>query len=285
MRLVRAAVLAASLAVPVGCTLFSDFGGFSEGAPAPGADSGGGDASTSTDAATTTDGTPSGGDAGPDGSPYKLAVLADSPVAYWPLDEAAGANVAKDVIGGRNAEVIGTVKLGVKGIDGNALEREVGGGRLEVGDFFDLAGNQAYSIEFWGWEKGVGDFENVLAKRDGALKGWIVYFRNDGFSTSIQIEQKYAAGQRTTYAPVPDARARLHHIVFVFDPAAGTDTRQRVYIDSIRTDGFSDDGAADDVTTPLVFVPSFIGVLDEIAIYDHALTATRIAEHFALGKN
>lgn len=280
MTVARAACIFVTIAAFAGCSLFSDLGGFSD-QPAPPAS----DAGTSADTATAeggssgpADGSPA--DAGADASPYKQAVIADQPVAYWPFDEAAGANVARDIIGGKNADVIGMLTFGVKGADGTAVERTATGGSLDVGDFFDLAGKQAYSIELWGFSKGTNQFENVLSKRGDTGNGWIVYFR-DG-NDSVQIEQRYAAGQRTTFAPLPAPKASLHHIVFVYDPNDPTEKRQRVYIDSTRTDGFSDDGDADDSTTPLRML-LFVGILDEVAIYHHALSAERIAEHFKLG--
>ena len=50
----------------------------------------------------------------------------------------------------------------------------------------------------------------------------------------------------------------------------------------MRTNGFSDDGAADDTTETLGMM-AFVGLLDEVALYDHALTTERIAEHYELG--
>jgi hypothetical protein len=281
MTFARGALAFVTLAAFAGCSLFSDFGELS-GDPAPINDSG-------FDGDLTLDGPPFDGssgppdapalDAGPDASPYKQAVLADQPIAYWPFDDAVGSNVARDVIGGKNAEAVGALTFGVKGADGTAVERVPGGGGFTVGDFFDLAGQQAYSIELWGWPKGDSQFENILDKRDVSGKGWIVYFRG---GTEVQIEHTYAAGQRTTYKGLPEPTSRLHHIVFVFDPSQPTETRQRVYINSVRTDGFSDDGPADDVTKALTMF-HFIGVLDEVAIYHRALSAERISTHYELG--
>jgi hypothetical protein len=281
MRVARVAGVFVTLTAFAGCSLFSDLGSYSDDPSVSSPEAG-----SAPDGPTTTDGSSGGsdapptGDAGPDASAYKQAVLADQPVAYWPFDEAPGANLAKEIIGGKNAEVLGNVTFGVKGADGTAISRDAAGGHLEVGDYFDLAGTQAYSIEFWGWPKGTGEFENILHKRNANGKGWIVYFR-DG-SDSVQIEQPYVAGGRTTFAPLPVPKDRMHHIVFVHEPMDPTEKRQRVYIDTIRTNGFSDDGPADDVTTPLTMF-DFVGVLDEVAIYHHALSAERIAKHYELG--
>jgi hypothetical protein len=280
MRVARSAGIFVTLGAFAGCSLFSDLGSYSEQDPAASP----AEAGASADAPTNGDGSSGvpdgpGIDAGPDASAYKQAVLADQPVAYWPFDDAVGSNVAKEIIGGKNADVLGAITFGVKGADGTAIQRSATGGYLDVGDYFDLAGHQAYSIEFWGWPKGTNEFENILNKREDG-KGWIVYFR-DG-NGSVQIEQPYAAGQRTTFAPLPAPKDRLHHVVFVFDPMDPTERRQRVYIDTLRTNGFSDDGPADDVSISLTMF-GFVGVLDEVAIYHHALSSERIAKHYELG--
>lgn len=280
MMVARGACVFVALAAFAGCTLFSDFGGYSEEPDGAADSSAAMDVTTSDDGASGFPDAPSV-DAGPDASPYKRAVLADGPIAYWPFDDAAGASFAREVVGARNAEAVGAITFGVAGVDGTAVERVVNGGNLDVGDHLDLAGQQAYSIEFWAFMKGTAEFENVFHKRDGNRKGWIVYFR--GGAESVQIEHTYAAGQRTTFAKMPLPKAKFHHVVFVFDPADPTEKRQRVYVDGMRTDGFSDDGPADDVTTSLRLLESMVGILDEVAIYDRALTVERIAAHFALG--
>jgi hypothetical protein len=279
MPVARAAWIFVTLLAFVGCSLFSDLGGYSDDPVAAVPDSGAlPDATTADGPNAPPDASPAI-DAGADASAYKQAVLADQPIAYWPFDDGAGASFAREAIGGKNADVIGTLAFGVAGVDGTAVERSDTGGDLNVGDFFDLAGQQAYSIEFWAWPKGNAEFEDVLHKRDENGKGWIVYFRDA--SKDIQIEHTYAAGQRTTFAPVPSKTA-FHHFVFVFDPADPTETRARVYIDNVRTNGFSDDGPADDVTKSLAML-RFVGLLDEVAIYDHALGAARVSAHFAVG--
>lgn len=278
MTVARVAVCFVGFASFVGCSLFSDLGSYSEDPPVddsgPSRDAAIADGSSdSQDAAVVVD-------AGPDGSPYKQAVLADRPMAYWPFDEAAGSSFARDVIGGKNADVVGAVTFGKPGVDGTAVERSSGDGSFDVGDHFDLAGTQPYTIELWGWPKGNEQFENILYKRREDMVGWIVYFSDA--SQNVSIEQRYGAGQRVAYAPVPLAKTKFHHIVFVFDPADPTDKRLRLYVDNVRTNGFSDDGAADDTTETLGMM-AFVGLLDEVALYDHALTTERIAEHYELG--
>ena len=282
MTVARVAVCFAGFASFVGCSLFSDLGGYSEEPPTAVSDSGADvDATIANDGSSGPPDAPAPIDAGPDGSAYKQAVLADQPMAYWPFDEGAGSSFARDIIGGKNAALVGAVTFGKPGVDGTAVERSSGGGNFDVGDFFDLAGTQPYTIELWGWPKGTGQYENILYKRRQDFVGWIVYF--SAASQDVSIEQRYAAGQRVAYAPLPDgAKTKFHHIVFVFDPVDPTDKRMRLYIDNVRTNGFSDDGAADDTSQSLGMM-DFVGLLDEVALYDHALTTERIDAHYKLG--
>lgn len=54
------------------------------------------------------------------GQTYEQRVLALSPYAYWPLNEAAGATTALDLVGGYNSTALSGVTFGAAGIgDGN----------------------------------------------------------------------------------------------------------------------------------------------------------------------
>lgn len=286
MRFVRAVIVGAIVAAPAGCTLFTDFGGFSE-KPPPAASEAGAvvDAAPSADVSTdeTSETSAPVADAGPDASPYKLAVLADQPIAYWPFDEAPGANVAREIIGGKNAQLTGTMKFGVAGVDGTAIERTLADGTFDVGDNFDLPGKQAFSVELWAKPQSLDEYANVLYKRNAKLEGWVVYFVRNGVEITAAMEQRYPTGARYQKGLVFDPAGRLHHVVHVYDPTDTLDKRSRTYVDGVRTNGFNpDDNPSVDLTEPLQMATSFIGVLDEVAIYDHALTGERIAEHYKL---
>lgn len=277
--------------VLAGCSLFSDLGGFSEGASqttdAGGVDEGSSDA-TAGDAAPS-EGGPSTVDAGPDASKYTLEVLADKPIAYWPFDDAAGCVLVKEIVGGKNAGFSGTLGCGAEGISGTGISKTERDQVLEVGDYFDFAGEVPYSVEAWAkpsFEE--TEYPTIINKRPpGGTVGWDVYFhkRIDETEPGFQMEHTSPnGGNRTVFITTPDATARYHHVVVTFDRMVAMGAHLRLYYDGVRTDGFDDQILAADTTTPLWLLNGFKGLADEIALYDHALSVERVQAHHQAGK-
>lgn len=278
----RLMLVVSAIAAAAGCSLFSDLEGFSDPGQVAADAAPSGDAGSSTDAEVTPDSGDSSADAG---ATYRDEVLADAPIAYWPLDDAPGSTIAREIVGGRDGTAVdGTITFGGPAIAGGALQMPDQGGHLEVGDFFDLAGKTAYSIEFWAKPTLVRQFHDVLRKRDALLQGWIVYFHQlDSPTGTVALEQKYPDGGRGAYPGITPVDDRYHHYVFTYDPVLPVASRMRLYFDAVRRDGNSDDGAAKDTDVPLLIADGYVGLLDEIAIYDHALTAERVLAHFQRG--
>ena len=260
---------ATGAALLAGCGLFVDLGGLS-GEAAGAAD--GGEAGVSSEAGAT-----ASGDGGADAavaSAYRDAVLADRPVSYWPLDEAPGSLVAKDIVSGRDATLTGAATFGVRGVAGTALSVTSRDAFLEVGDVHDLAGQAPFTIEAWAQPKITEDFTNLGAKRDERGQGWILYFRDNG---ALQFEQRWASGQRVGFSDTPRAYPQPAHVVVTFDG-----TKLAMYLDGEKlAKTFQDPGSASDLTVPLVWSAGYEGLLDEIAIYDRALPPDRVVAHRA----
>ena len=200
----------------------------------------------------------------------------------WPFDEAVAERSARDIAGGKHASVVGQVTFGVPGVDGTALSRTDGSqGYVEVGDYFDFPGKQVYSIEFWAARTAAGvTFANVLEKRTSDnLVGWVIYHFEDldNGPTSMRMEHKADSAYRYVEAPLADPKP-MHHFVFVYEP-----NDFRAYVDGTRSNGTANDGDGEDTTQSLVIVQSYVGTIDELAIYDHALAYERIMKHFELG--
>lgn len=269
--MVRRASWAVAVAALSGCGYFVDLGGLSEDAPPPG-DAGVTDAASSSgdDAAAPS---PTR-DAATAVSAYRAAVLADTPTSYWPMDEAPGSIVAKDILGGRDATLTGRGTFGATGIAGTALSIPDRDAFLEVGDVFDFAGQVPFTVEAWVLPKLDATFTNVASKRTNGL-GWVLYFRDNG---QVQFEQSSSGGERVGFS---EGAARTYdrpvHVVVTYDGS-----KLGMYLDGeklLKT--FQAAGAAGDLTTPLQLAGGFAGVLDEIAIYDRALPADRVAAHRA----
>lgn len=224
-------------------------------------------------------------------STYAARVLADGPIAYYPLDDPSGERI-RDLSGrGRDGFLVDASKaeLGVPGVSastGKAIRLKSFDG-IHVGDGFDFAGRVPVTIEAWvrpdpqptrlGWRH---IFSN-LELRNGPVSGNYFYW-NDDDANRVAFERWSGRVSRQTVAvdrgtPLPEDR--FTHVVGV---VSGGETL--LYIDGqqVATGLVLGDCAANDV--PASFGINFFGTLDELAIYDRALPAARIRAHHAAGR-
>ncbi|HEY8079137.1 MAG TPA: LamG-like jellyroll fold domain-containing protein, partial [Labilithrix sp.] len=157
-----------------------------------------------------------------------------------------------------------------------------GGGQLDVGDAFDFVGASAFSVELWATPALTSSFQNVAEKRafdGGAADGWVLYFNSvDGGMAEVQFEQPAwgAADQRVAWSEI-DGAARPLHVVVTYDSSQGI----RLYVNDVRTaNAFDADGGPIANGIALTLLGGYTGMLDELAIYDHALSQDRVAAHF-----
>ncbi|HSO40615.1 MAG TPA: LamG domain-containing protein [Labilithrix sp.] len=271
-----------SLAVG-GCTLLTDLEGLSgpsaePGDAGPGADArtdggGGGDGASPPLDAAVADGA----------SPYVAAVLADGPVAYYPLDETTG-TTARDVVAGKNGTWVGKALLGVGAVVGVGAQLDGESTRLEMpAGSFGFAGKVPYTIEVWMNPAVVGTAVRFLldqGARNGPSGGYQIYLNNDFFLCSRAGTDGGADGYGNITPVLP---GQFTHIAMTYD---GTQV-------NLYANGSSKGPANGVLAIPsaadgrLVFGDSVGGqffklaaLIDEIAIYDKALSEERIRAHF-----
>lgn len=281
MRVTHGFVYAAAVAgvALAGCSLFTDLSGFSEPAneldaraPAPEADAA---PDAAPDAA---DGAASDG-----GSAYVAAVLADGPIAYYPLDDASGTS-ARDVVGGKNGAWVGKSALAVQGAVGTGALFDGATTRLEMpAGSFGFTGKVPYTIELWLSVSAVGTAVRFLldyaAGADDSA-GYRIYFNNDFFLCS----RADAAGADGYGSITPIAPSAFVHLAMTYDGA-----QVHLYANGSSNGPANGNRALPSIANGrLVFGDSaggqffkLAGVLDEIAIYDKALPAARVAAHYA----
>ncbi len=261
------------IATPFACTLTTDFDGLSGGL-----EDAGGDASLSSETGTSTE---AGADAG-DG--YRLAVMADKPSAYWTFDEPAGSMGAADVAGPFDARVDGVVTFGVAGVRGGAIQA-ARTGKLMAGDVFDFSGQSPYSLEAWiRYERPSNNvtFYDIFTKRDDVDIGYALYVRDEPPLLTAQWEHNLNPGGRGSSAVV---KANVWtHLVVTYEAASWIGVK--LYVDGVLSmQGDYDDHKDGPATSSeLVLAAGFVGTVDEMAIYEHALTEERVKLHAALGK-
>jgi hypothetical protein len=276
-----AALVALGACLGFACSLTTDLDGLAGGAAADLADTGVSDAVPQGSAI---DGAqqPDGGDAGADAADYRSTVMADGPVLYYRFEDSQGSNVAKDDIGGRDAILTGPATFGGIGASGQAIALN-GSTSLEVADVLDFAGKVPFTLEAWVKSSATGQDQILFRKREeqaGMLKGYILYLKSD---RTAQFEGWGVELSAWTEMVLPPSRF-THLVVSVgYEGGKGNSF---MYVDGQRSANGGYDNTTDlvDTLTKLTLGIGFIGTLDEVAIYDKALTPQRILAHFRAGK-
>lgn len=225
-------------------------------------------------------------------------VVADAPVAYWRLDEAAGAATACDLVGGHDGAYDFGVVLEQPGAilgDANPSAAFSYGG-IVVPYNRDLNPYTTFSLEAWVNvdPAGAGTDRPILWSSTSYM-GWAF-----GYALSVNASDAWAftTGQRTGGFDVltggAAAAAGWHHVIGTFDDATGD---KRLYVDG--------ELVAQTTTAPGTFAPNqatpdappfdqgigwnlrdnltFYGGLDEVAFYDYALAPSQVATHHVVG--
>jgi len=214
---------------------------------------------------------------------YAAAVLADDPVAYWRLGEAPGSATAANSMGAPDGTYVGGVTRGAEGIFGasgdTAAELDGASGSVEVGDFFDFAGQVACSIEAWVRPTIIEvEIRRIVNKEvaDG-VDGWDVSVSTD---SGLRFD-RYAVGTRDQAIVAPPATGSWNHVVATYDGS-----EMCIYVNANPVCASASLSLTD--TNAALFIGSrggterhFQGTIDEVAIYDHALSSDQIANHFA----
>jgi YD repeat-containing protein len=217
---------------------------------------------------------------------YEQAVLDDSPVSYWQLQETTG-STAEDEMGLNDGDISSGITKGVSGpmsghvamrFDGaNATGVNVPG--ITVNSNGQDLDNAQVSVE--AWVKTTDDDGTIfrwrsrgyeLAIRDGAAAfGW---WANDNFNPTVQV----------TGGTVDDGK--WHHVVGLRSSTAG-----RIYVDGVLVDEESTTTAIsytpDDGGTAIGrdgdagdgFRSSLDGDMAHVAVYDAPLSAARVTAH------
>lgn len=203
---------------------------------------------------------------------YRSDVIADSPTAYWRLGEASGTTAVDASGNGNDGTYSGGFTLGQAGAiagDPNKAVRLNGStGKVAIGPLV-FAG--AFSFEFW---------SNRDAQRDNLDVpisfgiGDLNFFGNFARMFTVVVGDVVVSSTESTIG------AWEHYAVTRDGANAVTLYRNGVSVATgslVATLTFDTIGA---------FTTSFFqGVLDEVAFYDHALSADRVASHYRYGVN
>lgn len=216
---------------------------------------------------------------------YRAAVLEDAPLGYWRLDDPAA--TARDELGRFDGVYLGACAHGVPGALTGDLDTAVrldgASCAIELPDGLAFPDRAPFTVELWVLLDAIDTYQHFVMKerRDttNPIDGYALLESPSGVYFERAVNQNLVTTQNVE---VPAAK-------FVY--VAGT------------FDGGALRLQLDDVTTPLVADPGFMraysapamigvsnagigyvgGVIDELAIYDHALPQARVDLHRRLG--
>jgi large repetitive protein len=274
----------------ISCTLLTSLDGLSDGAPSGGDASGsdGGDERLDGGDAATAD-----AKADAAASRYASAVLADNPLLYFRFGEKTGAAARDEVTGAVHAYPPLGVTLGAAGGltgDGDTAIALDGTGKIVLTHDADFLGMLPFSVEAWvSRSTSVGDVGFLVDHQawTGGRRGWSLRAYNDGFGFERTITPAGATSYDSVSADEPVVAGEWHHIVATFDG-----TTQHLYVDAVRRAEHAASIALPAVGPFTVGNQNcspcsdngFVGTLDELAIYAHALNDARVLAHFQAGK-
>ncbi|WP_394848078.1 LamG domain-containing protein [Pendulispora brunnea] len=215
---------------------------------------------------------------------YANEVMADHPSAYWRFGDSSG-NSARDSAGSTPGTYEGGFSLGGAGVVSNDTSVRLDGQRnshIRLGDIFDFSNNASCTLEAWARWAG-GSTGHVLSKRasDRGGTGYALFVTSaDGNQAQwTYLRQNGDQGDTVTFRTA--ASTAWVHVVATYDGNVG-----RLYLNGaeVASSSFRDSLVGGQSELYLGNSASgsggFNGQLDELAIYDHVVSADRIRVHY-----
>lgn len=217
------------------------------------------------------------------GTTYDQAVLADTPLAYWPLNETSG-TTANDLSGnGHNGTYAGGFTLGQTGIGDGETAVAFNGSTGKVTTTLNQAFT-AMSVEIWvtNW---TGQNGRIIANShtDSDNDGFQFMSSAGSPAPMASVIMNVGKGTANSFADAVKPANGQHYFAATYDGTTIT-----FYIDAVSsaTQAFTGTVASGTANVGLAFNPAyngdfFAGTIAKAAIYSHALTPTRISAHYA----
>jgi hypothetical protein len=226
----------------------------------------------------------------PGATAYAAVILADSPLGYWPLDDAAGSTSARDATcHHHDAAVLGVVTFGVAGRVGTGA-RFAGNGSLQLGSLFGMPHGGSFSIEAWVLPTTISTsgptYLEVVARYTPPPTrfGYDMWVFQQSPSTAASAGFELLPDGGPGWSATGSVSVGTYtHVVGTYDGQIET-----LYINGALS--HSQQGPPPgDVDAAFMWAASsdgigdFIGSLDELAIYGQALDATTVHAHYLAG--
>jgi lysophospholipase L1-like esterase len=218
-------------------------------------------------------------------------------IAYWKLDEGQG-NSYDDFIDAHEGSCIGQCPDAASGQVGGAQAFNGTDTGINVAPHtsFDWTAQDSFTIEYWMKKSSSCTGNEVAVGRDAAgsenkVHWWTGCWGDDGAASFVLIAKNGDGSNSSNFlhGTTPLNDEAWHHVAVVRDGSSG---KNLLYVDGFLEDsravayraGF--DSPTADLNIGWLRLNSgyrFEGILDEIAVYGRALSASEIQEHFAVG--
>jgi hypothetical protein len=210
-------------------------------------------------------------------SPYTDAVSASAPSGWWRLGESAGP-AAADQVGFTSGTWSGSVSYGLGGAPAGDADTAIsiaGGSGLSLGTGFSPAA--AFTLEAWVNPASRSSTRYVLS-RGTSSAGFHLYVA--GGVPTLRVST--TAATSTISAPGQLVTGTWHHLAAIFGAGVitlyvdGAPVNTRAVAGTVRASALALTGGRSSTGGS-----GWSGRLDELAVYDRALTGAEIADHAA----
>ena len=229
---------------------------------------------------------------------YEIEVLSDNPVLHFNFsDISGGGSVVEDSSPNNNDGAVG----GVVAFDGeSALPGDPTGASARIdagaGSIFAVGAaglNEAFTVEWW-LKPNVGSNRNWNQQITGG-GNWGRFLFHGGADGGVHTGAGNCCGTRFTSANIPAGTVEegvWQHFAFTFDDAGGAGEAKFLKNGVVIAEKSGMDAPADGAGPWLgldirgapganALGEGIDGLIDEVSVYDKALSPERIAEHFA----
>jgi hypothetical protein len=226
---------------------------------------------------------------------YRALVLCDQPAAYWRLGERAPPSALDQVDGGPvgtyDPSGEGGTQYGAPGAivgDPDTAVHLNGTTMVAVGPPLGFPGVAAFSLEAWVKPDVVDTnyraiVSSVAWPNGGHKVGYALWSRTSG----VAAERYSGTGAvQTALDTAPLPTSAYSHVVATYDGSTLS-----VYVNGTLAGALLVPLSVSNVQAPFeignetaVGFPPWMGNIDEVAVYAHALSAARVTEHYRVGR-
>ena len=210
----------------------------------------------------------------------KAQVVEDGLVNYWSFDKAGiGAGIVKDVWGANDGTIMGDPTL-VTGKVGKALEFDGVDDCVSIGNISALSGENVTITAWVYWAGGTGDYDPIVTQADGDWLGYYFYIYTDETIIGSKSLAFWLNAEPEVTTPTNFPEDKWYFVTGAHDA-----TDLKVYVDGVLEAtqamtglGISKTGyiGFDDYTPAPEY---FKGIIDEVAIYNRALSEDEIVQN------